>query len=224
MHNIEELMKNKLSLDDEFEFGCKVCGNCCHNNNTLILTGYDVYNISKHLYIEPEQVISKYTYGYIGDDSKLPIISVKQRMADKSCPFLRKGKCELHPVAKPLTCKLYPLGRMYHSQNKEFIYFNQKVSCGTKEKHTVREWLENVDIEEIDRVGEQWGKVLIDLAEYQRGIKDKERLKLSTQMILIALYLNYNTEMGYLEQLEGNLNNLEQLLPKFKRKHSRSGI
>lgn len=217
-HNFEEIMKNKLSLDDEFEFGCNRCGECCHQE-TLILTGYDVFNIAKYLNITTEGVLKEYCFGYIGDDSKIPIISLKQRTGDNSCPFLRKSICTINSV-KPLTCKIYPIGRFYDSRTKEFVYFKQNVGCGTKEKHTVKEWVGSVGIKEVDNIGIKWGNSLLDLAKYQRSIKDKNRLDASTKLILIALYINYDTSKGYLEELEKNLKILENLLPKFKRKHS----
>ena len=128
----------------------------------------------------------------------------------------KEGRCSINEV-KPNVCALFPLGRMYDTRIDEYIYFKQDISCGNKEKHTLREWLESINIEDIDRMGKPWGNALKDLATYLQTIRDKERLKLLTNMILIALYLNYDTSMGSVEQLESNMKDLERLLPKFKR-------
>ncbi len=214
-YDIEELMRNKLEMDDTFEFGCDTCGKCCHRDE-LLLSGYDIYSISKHLNKTMEEIIKENCFIYIGHDSKLPIVSVKPRVGDNSCRFLRKGKCTIHEI-KPTTCALFPLGRIYDSRVKDYIYFKQDIGCGNKEKHTLKEWLESINIEEIDRMSKPWGTALLDISLYLQGIKDKERLKYITNLIFIGLYLNYDTSKDYVEQLEKNISDLEQLLPKFKR-------
>lgn len=214
-YNYEELMKKKIELDEEFEFGCDCCGQCCHRD-LLLLAGYDIYRIAKFLGKTMKEIIEENCFGYIGEDSKLPIVSVKPRLADNSCRFLRNGKCLVHDV-KPSVCGLFPLGRMYDSRIDDYVYFKQKIICGNKEKHTLKEWLESINIEEIDRMSKPWGNALTDLAMYLQKIKDEKKLRVITNKLIIALYLNYDTNIDYVEQLERNLQELEGFYLDFKR-------
>lgn len=214
-YNIDEFMINKIEMDEEFEFGCNGCGKCCHRD-TLILTGYDIFRIAKYLNKTTEEIIKENCFTYIGDDSKLPIVSIKPRTGDKSCRFLRVGKCVVNQ-AKPTVCSIYPMGRIYDSRINDYVYFRQEVGCGNKEKHTLKEWLEDINIAEINSMSVPWGNALLELAKYMQTIKEKEKLRVVVNAIFIALYLNYDISRGYEEQVEYNLSELEKYLPKFKR-------
>lgn len=212
--------KNKLGMEDTFEFGCNACGKCCRNRETLILAGYDVFRIAKFKGMTTQEVLNKYCFGYIGSDSRLPIVSIKPRQ-DNACPFLRMGKCELHnPSAKVLTCSLFPLGRAFDSRTNEYIYFKQPdVTCGNGEKHTLKEWLDTWGIQELDAIFKFWGSALVDLATFCRSIKNKERLQAVQETILAALYVNYDTSRPYIEELQNNLQLLSVIYPELKKKH-----
>jgi Fe-S-cluster containining protein len=97
----EELIKNRLELDDTFDFKCTKCGKCCKNRDDLILTPYDIFRLAKHLQIRPRKVIRKYCEVYIGANSRLPIVRMLPRASDGACPFLRRKKCSVHE-AKPI--------------------------------------------------------------------------------------------------------------------------
>lgn len=216
---INDYLSRKLEMDDEFEIGCDRCGKCCHID-TLILTGYDVYRIAKYLGKTTIQLINENCFVYVGNDSNLPIVSIRPRTADGSCRFLRKGRCTVNEV-KPNSCALFPLGRMYDTQTEEYIYFKQDISCRNKETSTLREWLNDINIEEIDRMARPWGNAVMDLALYLQTLKNlhKEQLVGIRNIIFITLYLNYDTSKDYVEQLEKNMGMLEESFPKFNRKY-----
>ncbi len=65
--DLDYIQKNKLGLDDTFEFECRQCGQCCHNRNDLILTAYDIFRIARHMSAAPLGIIEKYCESYIGD-------------------------------------------------------------------------------------------------------------------------------------------------------------
>src|SRR5689334_1577704 len=125
------LMENKaVGLDDEFDFVCEACGDCCRNREDLVVTPYDIFRIAKHLQMSTKAVIEKYCEVYIGDDSRLPVVRIKPKIHNRVCPFLKKGLCGIQAV-KPFICGSYPLGRAF---NKDLtsVYFIQPVTCGKK--------------------------------------------------------------------------------------------
>ena len=47
--NPDELEQHLMDLDSTFRFKCRRCGKCCKNQDTIIFTPRDIYNIAhKH--------------------------------------------------------------------------------------------------------------------------------------------------------------------------------
>ena len=55
--DLDYIQKNRLGMDDTFEFECRQCGQCCHNRDDLVLTAYDIFRIARHLSVTPLEVI-----------------------------------------------------------------------------------------------------------------------------------------------------------------------
>ncbi|MEG1723784.1 MAG: YkgJ family cysteine cluster protein [Anaerovoracaceae bacterium] len=209
-----------LGMDDTFEFECKQCGKCCRERSEpIILTGYDIYNASKYLNISTLEFVAKYTRGYTGENSHLPIVVLKERQYDNTCPMLRGGKCTIQ-AAKPLVCRLYPLGRLYDSRDGEYKYFAQKGSCeGKKVKTTLRGWLETFDIQTLDCASRLWTSFLMSAVNASLSVLDNpEQLKKFQQSVLFMAYVNFVPESTYEEQMARNIKELEKRFSFFKMK------
>mgnify|MGYP000980895264 CR=1 FL=1 len=177
----------------------------------LILTAYDIFRIARHLCATPEVIIDKYCESYIGDESRIPVVRAKPKIHDGVCPFLRNGKCSIH-AAKPVICAVFPLGRAYTSDNEEF-YFFQNVPCGDKNTHTVREWIREFGIPEVDSIGRLWSDFVIWLARNMQKMKHfkKDTLNLVWSAIFHHLYLNYDIQKPFEDPLKENTKKLKLL-------------
>lgn len=221
VENFKEFQANILKPTDTFQFGCKMCGNCCrHRSEPIMLTGLDIFRISQALGLHPGQVIQEKTIGYIGDQSHVPILTLKERL-DGSCSLLRKGKCMVHSN-KPVVCALFPLGRMYNAITHEVQYFKQPHGCSTGNKNgrtwTLQEWLNEFNISRLNEDSMAWNKMLMGVSQVTCRI-DKE--KLPEDMIAAigsCFYLNYDTSKPYKEQAELNMRLLQEV---FKKKFNR---
>jgi len=197
---VRRLIENPMKPTDTFKFSCKACGDCCRNRKeSIIITGYDVFRIAKELGIEMKEVVTKYTIGYIGNNSKLPVLIMKER-PDGSCSLLRKGKCIVHQN-KPLVCAIYPLGRYYLPAEKRFGYFQQDICCGTAEEHTLEEWLNIFNVPEWDEASSLWATVITKLAEHTMKIKEPEAIEKMANILAVALYFDYDTNKSYTDRL-----------------------
>lgn len=204
---IKKMIQSTLTLTDTFKFSCKVCGNCCRNRKEpIILAGYDVFKIAKAMKIEMSEVLNKYTIGYIGKTSNLPIHILKERQ-DGSCSLLRNGKCIVHNN-KPIVCAIYPLGRYFIPTEGKFGYFQQPIYCGDKIEHTLEEWLNAFNIHEWDEASSLWASTVTKLAEQTMKIKSCEEIQKVARQIEAALYIDYNISQPYAEQLIQNTVNL----------------
>ena len=74
-----------VNLDDEVEFNCNRCGECCTCRNDILLTPYDVYNLAVSLNKTGQEIINEYLDVYIGHHSHLPVITIADTPQHK-CP------------------------------------------------------------------------------------------------------------------------------------------
>ena len=222
IENIKEFQNNMLKSTDTFQFDCKMCGDCCRKRTEpILLTGLDIFRISRALGMDPKQVIEEKTIGYIGDQSHVPVLTLKERL-DGSCSLLRKGRCMVHNQ-KPVVCALFPLGRMYNAITHEIQYFKNPYSCMTGSKGgktwTLQEWLDELNISSLDEESMAWNKMIMGVTSVTCQI-DKE--KLPDEMIAIVgscFYLNYDLTKPYVEQVNMNMAILQRVFKeKFQRK------
>ena len=100
-----------LAAEDRFAFRCAGCGGCCRGREDIVLSGYDLYRLSRRLGLPPKLTAQAFCRRYIGTVSRLPVLRLAPvRAAGNNCPFLTEGRCAVHQ-ARPLVCALYPLGQ-----------------------------------------------------------------------------------------------------------------
>lgn len=89
--DIKTFQKNELKPEDTFHFECKMCGSCCRKRDEpILLTGADIYRIARALDTTMMNAIEDNTAGFIGGNSHLPVLVLRERM-DGSCRLLRNG-------------------------------------------------------------------------------------------------------------------------------------
>jgi len=107
---------------ETLHFSCTLCGECCSGDMKVFLNSYDLYKMGRKL--KMEHTLELFEKGYVSLDwgqngLRLPRIQFKTKPFP-FCPFLMNdfqeergllGLCSLHPVYKPLVCKLAPLYR-----------------------------------------------------------------------------------------------------------------
>lgn len=82
-----------------------------------MITGYDIFRLASALKIEPIEVIKKYTRGYVGNNSKLPVLVLKER-PDGSCSLLRNGKCSVHSNKPTNRLRYIPLRKVLFNRRR----------------------------------------------------------------------------------------------------------
>ena len=161
----------QLKDEDSFCFSCtpdKNCfTNCCYDLS-LILMPYDILRLKNHFFIKSAEFLKRHTSIYVGQNSGLPIVSLKMEGPYLKCPFLEEGKgCAVYKD-RPGACRTYPLARMAcRSQEREgveeFYYIVREPDCeGFQDgkKWTVRSWKENEGIEQYNEMNDIFGEIL----------------------------------------------------------------
>lgn len=161
--SLEELEQSLLDLDSEFDFKCRHCGKCCKNQDTVLFTARDIYNIAKKLGKTTEHVIQECGEVSIGYSSRIPLVHMVPIGPQRRCPLLRDdGRCSVHDC-KPTACALFPVGRVASiegvlDKNMEVTkdcvkvrYVLNDFNCGSAKRHnTIRSWLARFQIPEED--------------------------------------------------------------------------
>ncbi len=218
---MKDIQNSSLNTGDRFTFSCKMCGNCCRNrgNEAIILSGLDVYRVSKALGMEPFEMIQKNCGMYIGSDSHLPILYLKER-DDGSCRLLRKGLCTVQD-SKPVVCAIHPLGRYYSVEDDKIHYFLTESCPQGKENGrvwTLNEWLDNFGIRELDEMSKAWFRVSMDVAAVTCKV-EREKIPPAVYVeIFKAFYVDYDTKKPFMEQLLANVDRLDEVLEQLKKK------
>lgn len=215
--DIEIFQKNELKPEDTFNFKCDMCGDCCRNRSEpILLTGADIFRIAHALGKTIIDVLENNATGYIGDTSHIPVVVLKER-ADGSCSFLREGRCMVHRN-KPAVCALYPLGRFYNLQDNSFHYFlppkTCQSNCKSRKSWTLQKWLDNFKIRETEEMTQAWNRLMGGITKVTHNMQKDEIKGTFLEVLLFTLYLGYNTNRPYIEQVEQHMS----ILPKiFKR-------
>ena len=89
-----------LERSAPFSYECGGCSRCCRGK-VIPLTPYEVARIAEHLGTTTTEALERWTTR--GG-------SALAARADGACVFLGEQGCSVHP-ARPLACRLYPLGR-----------------------------------------------------------------------------------------------------------------
>ena len=169
MDNIEIIDKD----NGEFNFSCLMCGQCCKDRDDILLSPYDVFKLSKGLKISSVDFVKKYCDVHLGNTSNLPVVTLKFKkgIGYTFCPFLKYKdklyKCMVHEY-KPSVCALFPLGRLYKSNEADiseiqYIVQPNVCNCDKEERHSVKEWLSNFDINDSEQAHIDWSNCVIYL-------------------------------------------------------------
>jgi len=115
-------MKQK-NIDENYQFRCSCCGDCCSGNMDININLYDLYKIALKLdHSSTEELFHQKLVTLVEGQNGAWIPRIQFRRKPFSfCPWLindlgdegvLRGFCSLHPHDKPLVCKLAPVGRI----------------------------------------------------------------------------------------------------------------
>jgi Fe-S-cluster containining protein len=91
-----------------FSYACHACRRCCYHKR-IQLNPYEMARLSRHLGCTTTEFIDRFT-AHEG--------TALASQSDGACVFLGEGGCTVH-TARPLACRLYPLGRIALDDGRE---------------------------------------------------------------------------------------------------------
>lgn len=97
-----------LARSSPFSYECRACSRCCRGK-TIPVNPYEIARIAEALGTTTTEVLERFT-AHGG-----ATLAVRE---DATCVFLGDGGCSVH-AARPLVCRLYPLGRRVDGDGTE---------------------------------------------------------------------------------------------------------
>ncbi len=99
---------------ESFCFACSPdvpCFNECCRDLNQFLTPYDILRLKNGLGLSSGEFLQRYTVSYLGPETGLPVVSLKQDQSDNlKCPLVRPAGCSVY-ADRPSSCRMYPVAR-----------------------------------------------------------------------------------------------------------------
>lgn len=151
----------KVSCND-----CVGCSECCRvTDDTILLDPYDIYELSKGLKKNFQEMIGSVLDFTVIDGVITPYL-MKQK-STSACGFLSEaGRCTIHDF-RPGFCRLFPLGRIY-DEDGDFSYFIQVHECPyeNKAKVKVKNWLGISNLTAYENFIKSWHMITKNLSSF----------------------------------------------------------
>ena len=178
--NPSNILPQKLTLDSKIKFRCHPgvrCFTACCGGIKIILTPYDILQLTKRLEIPAHELLEKYTTPTYLEKTDMPGVMLKLREDDNKCPFVTPEGCTVY-TDRPSACRYYPVGMAdFHEGGSKDEDGNQvtgttdKFFFIVKEDHckgfeedkewTIREWREDQGVDVRDEMNKEWLRLVM---------------------------------------------------------------
>lgn len=212
----------KVGCDD-----CAGCSACCRNmGDSIVLDPYDIHQLTCHLHITFDTLLSEFLALHVVDGVILPSLKLQKKAAslssgsaegdaallDEVCPFLNEeGRCSVH-VFRPGLCRLFPLGRYYVEGSFHYILQNQECAKANKTKVKIDKWLGIRDLDAYEAFVRKWHYFLLDIEALLSTSEDETEKTTLNTYLLHTFYKKPYDENQFFTQFQERLENLKNIL------------
>lgn len=175
--NIEPI---KLTENSKLRFRCHPgvrCFTACCGNIKIILTPYDILQLTKRLGMTAAEFLHKYTEPTYLEKTDMPGVVIKMRESDNKCSFVTDEGCTVY-TDRPTACRYYPVGmadfregggRDEHgneltADEDKFYFLVREDHCKGHEEDkewTVGEWRADQGVDVRDEMNKKWLRLIM---------------------------------------------------------------
>ncbi|PHR30518.1 MAG: zinc/iron-chelating domain-containing protein [Desulfotalea sp.] len=179
-NNPSSIEPKKLTLDSHIKFRCHPgvrCFTACCGGIKIVLTPYDILQLTRRLEIPAHEFLHKYTSPTYLEKTDMPGVMIKMREDDNKCPFVTPEGCTIY-TDRPTACRYYPVGMAdFHeggsrdADGKETIAMEEKFFFTVREDHckgfeedkewTIREWRKDQGVDVRDEMNKEWLRLVM---------------------------------------------------------------
>lgn len=161
-------VRTKLNIQDKLPLTCSRTGTCCHGK-LVLLNPWELAFIAKEKKITPREFRDAYCdYGGI----RLRFNGKAGWKDQPACSqYIENFGCSVHS-GRPLSCRLYPLGRQIQSGNVNYMYEGKAFPCleGCPEviglpQLTVADYLNGQETAMFEKAQDEYLEVMQDMAD-----------------------------------------------------------
>jgi Fe-S-cluster containining protein len=143
-----------LSESDLLQLSCGSDGcraNCCTKSAPIILNPYEIALICRESGMSYEDLLDVVETGRA---KGFPLVML---LRDPACYFFSARGCRIYQ-ARPLACRLYPLGRVFEHGRSHIVQPELNICSGLAQSPagTVRDYLAGQDVDLQIRMADQW--------------------------------------------------------------------
>jgi len=158
----------KLNLNESLPLTCSRKGTCCHGNQVLL----NPWELARLAY-EKNMSASEFRAAFcIQGGSVLHFNGEKDQRGKAACGlYTQNFGCSVH-TARPLACRLFPLGRQVQHEKAEYIFQGTTFPClnGCSEvldlqKITVADYLEGQETADFELAQDAYLEIMQNLAD-----------------------------------------------------------
>ena len=162
------MVTTKLSIQDTLPLTCSRTGTCCHGK-LVLLNPWELVCLAREKKITPREFRDLYCeYGGI----RLRFDGKVGWKGHRACSqYITDFGCSVH-LGRPLSCRLYPLGRQIQSEEVHYMYLGDEFPCleGCPEvtglpQLTVGEYLKGQVTDKFEKAQDEYLELMQNLAD-----------------------------------------------------------
>ncbi len=220
--NPSNILPKKLTLDSRLKFRCHPgvpCFTACCGGIKIILTPYDILQLTKRLGIPAHEFLHQYALPTYLEKTDMPGVMLKLNEDDNKCPFVTPAGCTVYSD-RPTACRYYPVGMAdFHEggqrdSGEETTKEEEKFFFLVKEEHckgfledkewTIREWRADQGVDVRDEMNKEWLRLIMRRKSYghQATLSDQAKRMFFMTSTDLAHFRRFVFESSFLDTYE----------------------
>lgn len=230
--NPSNIEPKKLTLDSHIKFRCHPgvkCFTACCGGIKIILTPYDILQLTKRLNIPAHEFLQKYTQPTYLEKTDMPGVMFKLTEGDNRCPFVTPEGCTVY-TDRPTACRYYPVGMAdfheggSHDQDgnevtpdeEKFFFVVKEDHCkGFEEdkKWTIREWRADQGVDVRDEMNKEWLRLVMRRKSFghQATLSEQAKRMFFMASTDLATFRKFIFESSFLDTYELDEETIEKI-------------
>ena len=221
--NPSNIVPVKLTMDSKLKFRCHPgvrCFTACCGGIKIVLTPYDILQLTKRLGIPAHEFLHKYTQPTYLEKTDMPGVMLKLREEDNKCPFVTPQGCTVY-TDRPTACRYYPVGMAdFHeggsrdaegneqtAQEEKFFFIVKEDHCKGFEEDkewTIREWRADQGVDVRDEMNKEWLRLVMRRKSFghQATLSEQAKRMFFMASTDIATFRKFVFESSFLDTYE----------------------
>jgi uncharacterized protein len=178
--NPSAIEPKKLTLNSRLKFRCHPgvpCFTACCGGIKIVLTPYDILQLTKRLNIPAAEFLHTYTQPTYLEKTDMPGVMLRLRQEDNKCPFVTPAGCTVYSD-RPTACRYYPVGMAdFHEggsrdgegqeqsvREENFFFIVREEHCKGFEEDkewTIGEWRADQGVDLRDEMNKEWLRLVM---------------------------------------------------------------